>query len=489
MTQIDTYFDDEALRLGRAGAGLRIRRVGERATLTLKIRRTPPALDREETHRRTEFEFEWTGPLPTRAADLPSEIRSRVEPVVFDGALRPLVELRNERHTWLGSADDSQAEVCLDRVEVQEGGQPAGRSFDEIEIEQRGGGDLDPWLRFADGLKADLGVEPSRLDKLQRALQLGRVELQPLKPPALHPGLSLREAGLRVFEGQLRRIQKHEIKVRTRNGIRPIHKLRVACRRMRAAMQTFAPAFLPGELDPFRKIVRRTAKAFDEARDLDVLIETLTAARAELPTGLHDAHDATLRALGDRRRRALREAREFLTDRRRIQRMGALQRAFEGPVRSPRLDLTPPLEDTARRLLTESLREVVARAACLTPDAEAAAVHALRLSMKRLRYTGECFASAFGDGLQALLTHCTEMQTVLGEFNDAEVAISRLHALGTKEEQREDGTRTERLMVLGAWLLIQERRRRQARARVDAAWRRFDPAAMQPALAEALRVV
>ena len=162
--------------------------------------------------------------------------------------------------------------------------------------------------------------------------------------------------------------------------------------------------------------------------------------------------------------------------------MGALQRFVEGPVRTPRVDLTPTLGDTARRLLGSSLQEVVERAGALTPSSSAEQVHALRLAMKRLRYAAESFAAAFGSGLQALLAHTTELQTVLGEFNDAEVAIAKLHALANA-----DGVDRERVLVVGAWLLIQERRRREARARIDAAWHRFDPSAMQPALAEALR--
>ncbi len=478
-TQIDTYYDDAGLRLCRAGAGLRIRRVGERARLTLKIRRAPGPGD---AHQRSEFEFDWTGPPPATAVDLPAEIQKRVEPVVFDEPLQPLVELRTERRTWIATAGANRAEIALDAVRLGESDHPSAQGFDEVEIEQLEGDDLQPWLRLAEALRAAHGLQTSRVDKLQRALELGRIRIEPLKPPALHPDLSLREAALRVFEGHLRRIQKHEIKARTRSGPKPVHKLRVACRRLRSALRTFAPAFGPGELDSFAKVVKRTAKSFDEARDLDVLIEHLGIVRGELPEVLHETHDALLADFDTRRRRCRREARKSLGEARRIAGMGALQRFVEGPVRAPRVDLTPSLGDTARRLLSGSLREVVEHAAALTPASSAAEVHALRLAMKRLRYTGESFATAFGGGLQALLAHTTELQTVLGEFNDAEVTIAKLHALANAEQ-----VDRARLLVLGAWLLIQQRRRREARARIDAAWRRFDPTAMQPALAEALR--
>jgi CHAD domain-containing protein len=68
--------------------------------------------------------------------------------------------------------------------------------------------------------------------------------------------------------------------------------------------------------------------------------------------------------------------------------------------------------------------------------AAAPKLHSFRLATKRLRYSLELFRPCYGSGLSARLANLRELQQVLGDINDAEVAERALRdALGAKSPQ------------------------------------------------------
>ncbi|MBK8978567.1 MAG: CHAD domain-containing protein [Planctomycetes bacterium] len=475
--QTDIYLDDRSLHLTRAGGGLRVRETtdGKRLTLKLKGRR------RGALHEREEHELSWSGALPDRAEQLPEALRDRVEPILYDAALRPVVVLHTRRRTFAASrtadGDTERAELCVDRVTVEDGHGVRAASFQELEIELAGGIGPDAWLRFAEHLGEELALEPSRIDKLERALRTGRVATLPDRPIELRPDLTLRTAALRVFDKHLRRIQSEEARVRTTDAAGAVHRLRVACRRLRASFQTFAPCFAPGELADHVAHVKRTAGAFGAVRDLDVLVAHLEGLRPQLPEALHDGHDRALAHLERRRRKLLDARRGRLREPSRLRALAALRDFVERP-RDHDVDLTPRLRDGARRLLLDALDDVLAHAARLGPEAPAEDLHELRIRMKRLRYTAESFVDVWGAALEDFVARTTELQDALGAFNDAEVALARLRKLG----RRLAGSAADGALAVGAWMQLQEQRRSDARRRFDTCWTRFDATALRPAL-------
>lgn len=59
------------------------------------------------------------------------------------------------------------------------------------------------------------------------------------------------------------------------DDIEPLHRARVATRRLRAALEVFAPCFPPGDYKPLLKEVKAIADALGERRDADVAIAAL----------------------------------------------------------------------------------------------------------------------------------------------------------------------------------------------------------------------
>ncbi len=90
--------------------------------------------------------------------------------------------------------------------------------------------------------------------------------------------------------------------------IEPLHDMRVATRRLRAALEVFAPCFPRKRHRRVLKRVKELADALGERRDRDVAIEFLTGLEAETP----QADRAGLAALVERLREEQRDANEAL---------------------------------------------------------------------------------------------------------------------------------------------------------------------------------
>lgn len=71
--------------------------------------------------------------------------------------------------------------------------------------------------------------------------------------------------------------------VREGADVEAVHNMRVASRRLRAAISVFEPAYSSREYDQFAKDVKAVTQELGAARDLDVMIETLVHLEHDLP--------------------------------------------------------------------------------------------------------------------------------------------------------------------------------------------------------------
>jgi CHAD domain-containing protein len=208
--------------------------------------------------------------------------------------------------------------------------------------------------------------------------------------------------------------------------------MRVAFRRMRAALRVFreplAAACAPELLAQLQDHVREVARALGAVRDLDVSLEALAAY-----AGSADQVD---RPALDRLRDTWREQRAAA----RTQLLLALDgppmaalhaeldstiRPLAGAVPSKRNRRRQTLGKAATRLVARALRRFRRRGSRLIAPSEED-LHRLRIEAKRLRYTVEFMAPAFGGAEESLVTLVTEIQDDLGAVHDADVAVGTL---------------------------------------------------------------
>ncbi len=143
------------------------------------------------------------------------------------------------------------------------------------------------------------------------------------------PGFSCDEefaaAAARIVGVRAAEVFEHAGGVLDLEDIEPLHDMRVATRRLRAALEICAPCFPPKRHRKALKRVKRLADALGERRDRDVEIEFLTGFMGEAPAEDRAALDARIEAL----RAEQRHANEELAPRLKPKRLRKLRRRLE----------------------------------------------------------------------------------------------------------------------------------------------------------------
>ena len=100
--------------------------------------------------------------------------------------------------------------------------------------------------------------------------------------PGLSTGLTFREAAAAAVETRADEVFEHAANVLDTDDIERVHDMRVATRRLRAAMEIFAPCFPKKEFKRTLREVKDLADTLGERRDPDVHIAELDRITAAL---------------------------------------------------------------------------------------------------------------------------------------------------------------------------------------------------------------
>ena len=207
-----------------------------------------------------------------------------------------------------------------------------------------------------------------------------------------------------------------------------VHQLRVGTRRAAAALRVFENALPRKLLKATKRTLRRLRRAAGDARDWDVFLASLPAAKPLAAATAKPALDFLIGyAIGERN-----AAQSRLVDT--AAGAGPLfaEQSTElpgraRPIASESAEANPPADfgALAAQQLGVLFREFTA--AVEANPAEPAALHALRIVGKRLRYAVEIFAGCFPPVVKESLYPAVEQaQELLGEVQDASVGVERL---------------------------------------------------------------
>lgn len=208
-----------------------------------------------------------------------------------------------------------------------------------------------------------------------------------------------------------------------------VHRMRVACRRLRSALRTYRRLFTPGATDGLVAELRWLAAALGRARDREVLTERLAARARELPAACGPERVAAeLERWGAAEYRRVRPEVVAALDSPRRRDLAA---GLAG------LLAAPPLRRRARRPAAPELARIAAReqrrtgrrvrsALAAGPEERDRALHEARKAAKRARYAGETAAPAVGRAAERYVRRMKAVQEVLGEHQDAVVAAAAL---------------------------------------------------------------
>jgi CHAD domain-containing protein len=156
---------------------------------------------------------------------------------------------------------------------------------------------------------------------------------KPVEIEGLSSETAFAEAAALVVESRAAELLRHSEGVLDTDAIEGVHDMRVATRRLRAALEVFAPCFPKGPRKRVLKEIKSVADALGERRDRDVAIAMLSSLSESLPA----ADRPGIGSLIERYRAEQLEANERLVpyvEAERIERIEAAVRALAAEARA-----------------------------------------------------------------------------------------------------------------------------------------------------------
>lgn len=420
--QRDEYLDTADWRVYRARFTLRVRSLPSASEATLKAFGDSGGGVRRR--------LELNQPLPEGGADpLAAEgpVTDRLRLLLGGRALQPLFVIETRRRPYLVQRGPvTLATLTLDEATVV--GQPE-RPVRRVEVEEAYPGAMTEIDRLLGALRAVPGLRVARGSKFEAGLSAAGLEpdsglgLGALKATddALAP-----EFAFAVLRRSFRDLLAHEPGTRLGEDIEELHQMRVATRRLRAALGAFEPV-LPAELHQLRDDFRWLAAALGAVRDLDVQLEGLDHVRQESGWDEGNALGPLIAVVEESRGEARRQLLATLDSAQYDALVGRMSAALRAGAATPSAPGVPTARDFARRLLRDRYRRFRRDAEQLTPRSEPAAFHAVRIKAKRLRYSLDFTGGLFGRPAVRLERELRRTQDLLGEHQDADVAREWLH--------------------------------------------------------------
>lgn len=461
VSELDAvYFDTEALHLQAQGIAVRMRQAGSKWVQTVKTRGNSVG----GLHQRTEWEYPSDGITLNFEAITDITIRNTLTEQLQAGTLKPIFRTRFCR--WarlLILPNGSQIELALDQGLIEAG--THSEPISEIELELKSGRPED-LFDIALGFIPDIALRPEIRSKAERgyALHTGitagpkRIQVGHL-PQSVEPS----EACAIFIETALEQLQRNWAGAIVGKDPEFIHQARVALRRLRATFGVFRSVIPVDAALPMRNGLRALMNELGPTRDWDVfLAETLPALKASMPTqvGLTWLSNEALTA----RNKAQQRATEVLQSSEMpalLLQLGRLACLLRAPLSEPRASKSigkKALPAFARTVLRKRARRADVDAQSLAQlDIEAR--HAWRITLKKLRYSGDFLAPVFGrkDRTRKWIDALSSLQDILGSLNDAATTEKLIVQLSPRTKVQNEIAATLRGFTAGAsYIKMQE---------------------------------
>ena len=452
----DLYLDTDDGRLRRAGYALRVRRTRGEGAPSLEATLKSLGSGGAAPARREEL----TEPLP-RETGAPARpvvtatlahsrgpVGARVRALAGARALDEILRVDTERITRaLRLEGAAVAEIAVDRSTLAAPGSPV-RRLDRVEVELANGAGMGSARHFVDALSDGCSLRPARASKLDVGLapahadsaadtvgadgdrQRRRRARRPW-PPTVRRRARMAEVASAVLREPLATLAAAEPVAREGSDPEGVHQMRVATRRLQAALSLYAPT-LGRDAGAHRAELRWLRGELGAVRDLDTYLERVArdrAARAEAGDGAPELAPLTdlLRRRRDEAR--LRTLLPALAGERYLSLLAAIDSLAGGGGGAAGAEATRRASPALRPALRKhgrSFRKALRRARL---DGGSEERHRARIRTKQLRYALECSGSIYGRRARKALDALRALQELLGAERDALLAAEALTSL------------------------------------------------------------
>lgn len=441
---INLYYDTPALELREHGIALRLRAKGKLWLQTVKCAGKATG----GLSARPEWETPYHGHFDFSVID-DAAVRNWLEQPKLKPRIAPIFETSFQRTAWTFTpAAGTRIELVLDRGWIAAAGRR--EAISEIELELLEGEDAHLFT-LACGLAERIPMAPAPLSKADRGYRLFKqVPATPVR--AVPIPLAAEEMPLAAFEhialGCLDHLQRNHAGAISTGDPEYIHQMRVATRRLRAALRLFGPLLPAGLLDTLVPDLRELMRALGPARDYDVLLaeiaqpvlqalpdEPRLAALVGIITARgFDVRQEAVRMLASPRYGSL--VLHVLASLYGVSKVGAGETAADANT------ISVFAENRLRRL-----RKKVLTLAAHARIKDPVSLHALRIGIKRLRYALEFYSPlASPKAMRHMLDQLAHLQETLGHINDLASAGELLMACAD-----DDPRLREAVTLIGGW--------------------------------------
>jgi CHAD domain-containing protein len=452
------YYDTPTLSMARSGVTLRAR-TGEPGPIwTLKL---PAPADGSALSRYEHTFDEPLGPIPFAA-------RQAARAYIRSQRLDPVVRLQSERSQYaLELEGEAFATVCDDRV-VSDGGTEPVASFREIEVEFAG---RRAKRKEVEAIRSRLRVAGCREDeapvpKAVRALGPRAFEAPDVVLTSVDKRATNRMLIRHVISNSVRPLVDHYGGVWIGDDPEELHQFRVAARRLRSDLRTFAVLLDHNSTIWLRDELSWLGGEVGMGRDTDVMTERLRSQMARLPADDAASVDRLVQRLAD----TAVEARRHVIDALASDRFIVLLEALVIAASEPRFaaESAGLAEQSAKPhivdLIDKPWRRLSRAVDALKPDSPDAAFHAVRIRSKRARYAVEAVAPLYGGNARRLAKRLADVQSVFGDHQDTTVAEAWL---------RQAARAVPSLRLVAGELIVLERlERARLRKQFESVWQR-----------------
>ncbi|HEX4823834.1 MAG TPA: CHAD domain-containing protein [Candidatus Polarisedimenticolaceae bacterium] len=370
---------------------------------------------------------------PGEPARAEGEVGTRVAALAGQRLLETVATVRLQRRRGVVRDGDRRLLVELDELRAAQPGETDGRVAARLTI--RGTDDasvasfaaalsetcaLTPAPPFAATARDLAGVEPPGID---------------LGPTELPPRPSLAELAFATLRSDGRDFLAVEPAVRLGDDPEAVHDMRVAARRLRAALGLFEEA-LPARARALRRELRRFGAALGGVRDLEVQLTQLAAWRRDNPRSAAAAFDAIEGVLRVKHAAARRKLLRVLEAKRYGHLVVHLTSLLtDGPKRRPAAGRRAAVAE-APRLIRKRYRRLRRVGDPLSRRSAPAELHELRIACKRLRYALDFYQPLYDGAVAAMIDGVSGLQNLLGHHQDMWVAIGHLEALAQSSRRK-----------------------------------------------------
>jgi inorganic triphosphatase YgiF len=422
-TLVATYYDTDDRKLHQGGFSLRVRDEDGRYVQTLKShdREGPDVLTHDE----------WEDAITNLSPDFSApQSGPRLTNLVLPGELRPLFKTSVRRTRFeIEPRPAIRIEVSLDEGEIRGDGDDASEAICEVELELKSG---DPAALYDLGLRL-VDAAPLRIETRSKAERGYRLISNGAPEPAVRARPVPLDGSMTV-EATLQSIGRSCIAHLLCNGPavlagtgEGIHQMRVAARRLRAALSALKPMIPAAQYRWVLEELKWLSGTMGPARNWDVFaVSLLKPVTKALP--VEPELERLANVAEQRRRAAYEQVEQAIRSQRYTVTMLQLAQWFEArrwrdqPASEQAALLFAPISEVAPGLIERSWRRTRKRSRHFK-QLKQEQRHRLRIALKRLRYTIDFLRDLFDHGeVKALEKRMKPLQENLGHLNDVHTA-------------------------------------------------------------------